>query len=484
MTTISGYPALATGAKHAGLIFVIVLLWALFGIFTRPVGALAAFWAANAILLGLFLRLPSLATPLGWAAAILGYLTADMLTGSTLGKTLALTAGNMVGIVTGFLLYRRISPAHAALTQPLSVLIMVGVLVVASIGAGVVGMFVGAYFFGLSHMAGFFFWMTTELVNYIAILPVMLTMPVFGRRGAATDPVRTLPWRASDASIFVPFVAVILSIVAGALVGGPGAIAFPVPALLWSAITYSRFINALLAFLFTATTLIVISKGYLHIQIDMLNPDAIMSLRVGIMLIALAPLVVVSVMASREELLKKFQSLAITDLLTNVFNRAGFFQLATARLAELHHGQGTVAVLMIDIDHFKTVNDTYGHPAGDAVLKAIAAALKQKVRATDVIGRIGGEEFCMLVGEPDSRTAQVLAARLCATVRELSIVAPGDTALSATISIGVATADPAPHELESLIAAADRALYRAKREGRDRHILADQLADIVMAAPE
>lgn len=130
------------------------------------------------------------------------------------------------------------------------------------------------------------------------------------------------------------------------------------------------------------------------------------------------------------------------------------------------HGQG-LAVLIADLDHFKAVNDTHGHLLGDEVLTATAAAFTQQVRKGDLVGRFGGEEFCLLLPDVDHDTALGVAERMRARVEHLTC---GDLNVRVTVSVGLAVADPAgPYRtLPELIELADQQLYEAKSNGRNR----------------
>lgn len=155
------------------------------------------------------------------------------------------------------------------------------------------------------------------------------------------------------------------------------------------------------------------------------------------------------------------------DALTGVSNRRGFMQaLDAAHRRSLRNG-APYGLLMVDIDHFKRINDQHGHAAGDAALQRLARELQAAVRAGDTVGRLGGEEFCLLLPTCDLAGAHGLAERLCAAVA-------GATGL--TVSIGVALADAAAEQPEAALSRADAALYRAKREGRNRVVLAAPLS--------
>jgi diguanylate cyclase (GGDEF)-like protein len=163
---------------------------------------------------------------------------------------------------------------------------------------------------------------------------------------------------------------------------------------------------------------------------------------------------------------------ASMDPLTGMFNRRGFSE-ATARVIEREATAGRpVTVLIFDIDHFKSINDRFGHPAGDEILKLFATIVINSLRISDLSGRIGGEEFAALL--PCSLEEGVLAAERVREAFADSGIVVDEGAVDTTVSIGVA-GGPAGTELEVLLAAADTALYQAKRGGRNRVEAAEEL---------
>src|SRR3954467_15476851 len=163
---------------------------------------------------------------------------------------------------------------------------------------------------------------------------------------------------------------------------------------------------------------------------------------------------------------------ASMDPLTGMFNRRGFAE-ACARVIEREANAGRpVTVLIFDIDHFKSINDRFGHPAGDEILKLFSAVVVNNLRLSDLSGRIGGEEFAALL--PCSLEDGVLAAERVRGAFSNSGIVVEDGPVDTTVSIGVA-GGPAGTELEVLLAAADTALYQAKRSGRNRVEAAEEL---------
>lgn len=159
--------------------------------------------------------------------------------------------------------------------------------------------------------------------------------------------------------------------------------------------------------------------------------------------------------------------LLTTDHLTGAANRAHFFQMAEAELLRARRYDRPVALVMLDADHFKRVNDTAGHQAGDEVLKQIVREARHVLRGSDMVGRIGGEEFALLLPSTTPQEALDIAERLRSAVEAVVHDIAGQT-LRVTISLGIASLDATTDNLEDLLAAADEALYAAKGAGRNR----------------
>ncbi len=174
---------------------------------------------------------------------------------------------------------------------------------------------------------------------------------------------------------------------------------------------------------------------------------------------------------SRTRLFEQAERLATTDGLTGLLNRRTLNAQLAARLREAHRYRHPLSFVLLDIDHFKKVNDTFGHPAGDAVLRGVAAVAQAQARETDAVARYGGEEIALVLPETDAAGARTIAERLRAAV-EASEHPTERGRLRCTVSIGVATLPlaraPAGGDADALIEAADAALYRAKKAGRNR----------------
>jgi len=161
------------------------------------------------------------------------------------------------------------------------------------------------------------------------------------------------------------------------------------------------------------------------------------------------------------------RELATTDGLTKLFNRGHFMEAAEHEFQRSNRYGHALSLLMIDVDHFKSVNDTYGHRVGDSVLQFLAKLLLSNLRTVDSLGRIGGEEFAALLPETGRADALVTAERLRVTVANEPIPINGGS-LRVTISLGAAATSNATPSLDALIGLADAALYQAKNNGRNR----------------
>jgi diguanylate cyclase (GGDEF)-like protein len=173
-----------------------------------------------------------------------------------------------------------------------------------------------------------------------------------------------------------------------------------------------------------------------------------------------------------EDFQKQMYESALRDGLTKVFNRKHFNDLFAKEFAFSTRHTSPLSLLFIDIDHFKKVNDTYGHPAGDYVLAEVSGVLAGTIRGEDVLARFGGEEFCVLCRGIDMVSARDLAERLRKEVADKRMIFGGKL-ITVTISVGLAAMpDPTITQAGLLLAAADRALYDAKRQGRNRVVIA------------
>jgi diguanylate cyclase (GGDEF)-like protein/PAS domain S-box-containing protein len=163
---------------------------------------------------------------------------------------------------------------------------------------------------------------------------------------------------------------------------------------------------------------------------------------------------------------------AHTDALTHIAARGHFMELATDEFARCRRYGHPLSVWMVDLDHFKDVNDTYGHQAGDVVLRSFVEVCQRAVRDWDTMGRMGGEEFAVVMPETESAKALLVAERLRQSVATTAVSVGAEESVSITVSIGIAAANADDTDVHAVLERADRALYKAKHSGRDKVCLA------------
>ncbi len=450
-----GFGELPTGLI-ALLVSAIVLVAALAGIWTRLSDSLASFWPANAMVLGMLVRWPGLARWSVWPSAFVAYLVADLVTGSSPRLAIVLTLANMVGVVLGWLVMRSWSLAQRQLAEPTDVLRLLLALMAAAAGATLLGAPAGVVLLDMSASTAVQTWFMAELTAYVAIVPAMLTFP---GRARAVPSLRFL-------RIAVPGLLVLLVI--GLAIGAPIALVVVLPLLIWTSLRGEVFVTSVLTLLVMAWYLLALGTGVLSEPTPGLAATAKIALELALTLLALGPLLVAVTVRARESELAHAQNLAVHDPLTGLLNRRGFEAAASQLLAGACVDGQPITVIMLDIDGFKGINDAHGHAAGDAVLAAVDRMLASGVRDSDVIGRIGGEEFVVACAGLDSDDGNGLAERLRSGV---GLVAEGAAGISASASAGVAwLAGSTPGTLAELLSLADQRLYVAKESGRDQTV--------------
>jgi diguanylate cyclase (GGDEF)-like protein len=175
---------------------------------------------------------------------------------------------------------------------------------------------------------------------------------------------------------------------------------------------------------------------------------------------------------------EKADTLSKTDVLTGINNRRSFFECGEQIISYCERNKLPLSAIVMDVDHFKRINDTHGHHFGDVTLSQIGKILQAEFRKSDVLGRLGGEEFAILLPDTPQNQAQELAEKLRQTIAATPI-SYQDKQLSITVSIGVASG---PYDLETLLPQADAAMYQAKTEGRNRTVTASPSNVVTSAA--
>lgn len=440
-----------------------ILLACLLGIYSRPLGSMAAFWPANAILLGLLLRHPELARHPGtWLSALLAYIAADLLTGATPFMALTLNLANLIGVLAGWLLLARVRNQVLGFQNQRSVMtVFLGCLLAATVST-LAGAWPSAVAFHMPLWQSALLWLSAEFYNYVLILPVFLAAP---GGWPWTWPLTKQQRSWNDA---LPLLALVLSEALSQLIGGNGAMAFSIPAMVWCAMSYGVFpvtVLSLLVCLWKTGLLAFSAFDFVPAHLD-----DVLSYRTGLAMLSLAPLAVASAYTLRMQALQKLHHAVHHDYLTGVLARRALMERGQKLLSRLEEDGQSVAVLMLDIDHFKQVNDRYGHAQGDVVLQTFARLASEALRPDDLLGRLGGEEFAILLPRTQREQALAVGQRICERLRDHRFALEDGAPFQVTLSIGLhaVVSIGAQDSIEQLLSKADAALYMAKRSGRNQ----------------
>ncbi len=442
-----------------------VLVLSLVGIYSRPAGYLASFWPANAVLLGLLVRYPRWGRrPSTWVLAYLAYVLADVVTGASPLWSLGFALANEVGVFGGWWFLVRRPRAVLELRQSRAIL---DILIGCGLAGGVstlLGGPLGHYFFGLSWAQAYISWMVTEFAAFILLIPVFLAAP----RPYAWRWRLWLPGKAMDAYHVLPILSLVLSETIALTVGGPGSLGFSVPAMVWCAMAYGVRPTVLLNLVVCLWKTVSISLGAFGFGLG--HVAEITSLRLGIALLSLAPLTVACTYALRQQALQQLRQWVDHDMLTGAWSRRTLLERGTKLLARMRDEGQPMAVLMLDLDHFKSINDQYGHANGDRVLQQFVQLAQRLLRPEDMLGRMGGEEFAVLLPRTGAEQARQVARRLCTQLARQPMELELGACIRVSCSIGVAaiTAWDSANALEKHLGWADQALYQAKAAGRDQ----------------
>ncbi|MCK2167311.1 GGDEF domain-containing protein [Thalassospira xiamenensis] len=452
----------------------IVFAASLFGILTRPDGMLAVLWPANALLTAAFVRGRAMNTPLGWCAAFIAYMAADLLTGNDIYTAIWLTGANLAGVAVGVLLLRRLSVEDRNLRRPQSVQYLCLTGAGAALAAAMAGILIAVLVFSQDPITAFLFWFSTEFANYVVILPFALTVARWSDFSAMiTGFFRHFVMNVETLKTCAPAISVLVSLVLVKIIGGPGSIVFPVPALLWCALVYRLQITTLFILLVSHWLMVVLELDFLsNLPVDSDPYYAIMSTRLGIALLSLGPLTVASIDTARSALVDRLDHAANHDFLTGLLSRGAFMKCGSELISRLSGEKGRLTIMGLDVDHFKQINDTHGHAAGDRVLVEVARIIRGNLRGDDLIARLGGEEFGLILPGVAPADALGLAQRIRIAIEQTAVGESETGSIHTTISIGVVhhTLEE-PVSLDRLLRDADKAMYAAKAAGRNRVVV-------------
>lgn len=234
--------------------------------------------------------------------------------------------------------------------------------------------------------------------------------------------------------------------------------------------TLSERVMAILFFTFSLSGLLRISSFAFYYggqRPEMFAPGALHNVVFGLLFISVLGLSLSFSLMINDRFMDEIMRLATLDSLTGTYNRAAMEKLINKEIDRARRYKLPMSFLLLDLDHFKFVNDTYGHQAGDLALKEVVKAITTELREHDILGRFGGEEFTALLPETDFASAGIVAERIRKTV-EATLIVEGQKSFSMTTSIGLATLNPVKDDFHELFRRADLGLYKAKQTGRNQ----------------
>lgn len=274
-------------------------------------------------------------------------------------------------------------------------------------------------------------------------------------------------------SVALPVAVFAASLGISLLIPHPLAIVMPVAALVWCAFMLPLAATCWLILIYAGTAMMGLKLGLFNFNLGAPLSTGILGIvHSGIAFLALGPLLVLGANSERRQYLSRLERAVRIDSLTEALTRKTFFEEGESLLRRVRQRKSSIAVLMIDADHFKQVNDTHGHAAGDRVLVAVSAAIRASIRQHDLLGRLGGEEFALILPDTDRDGAWQIATRLRRMIERLEVILDNGDVLQVTVSIGIADDPSARNELDEMVSRADLAMYEAKRAGRNRVELA------------
>lgn len=462
------------------IIFTIIAICCLVGILGRPLSFLAILWPANAVLLGLFLRFPHLNNIGGWAGAFSGFMFADLVTGNYLSLTLFLTVANLLNPCVTLLLLKIFKLNYRDFNKGLTFVYLV---LISSFGGCLAGSifavstipYVPNTFMQIERVwTDFGMWWTGEILNLVAFLPIILAIPYIHTIKQYMTEAKEKALKIQD---FLPILFLMFSMFMTHFFNGPGAIMFPIGALIWAALTYNLILVTVINCFVCMSLYHILSTFYLAE-----SPNAYiattLSIRIGLVMLALGPLTLAIISLNRQKLYHQILYLANHDSLTTAMNRRYFYEESERTVQRLNKKSTakTVAILLLDIDHFKKINDSYGHAIGDQVLKQFTKHVQAQIRTTDLFGRVGGEEFAILLKNISLKHSIEIAQRICNSTYQTPILLENGEELNISISIGLSYQSlPYCTPFQQLINRADIALYQAKESGRNKICLENNL---------
>ncbi len=449
---------------------------------SRQAGNIATLWPPNGMLVAALL----LSRRRRWmdimVAGAIGSVAANLVNGNTAVTAVSITVANLVEAFIAAAIIRRETRNHVLFQRSSDVVVLIVASVTAALCSGVLSAMSANLLAGAPFTTIFIKWVLGDVLGLLVVMPIAVI---------AYDLVTNGPDLMLARSSWLE-AALILAGVLGVSIAVFMPDVPPVQFLVMPTVLLASFrLGPLGAALSTVIVAVVGSIGtVLAARAGAGTPDQItlnvFNFQLNLATLFLTALPIGSAMAQRSQLeqnltdekeradryASEMATLVNVDDLTGLATRRYFLEQLDLMASTARWANQPLTLAMIDIDHFKPINDEYGHAVGDAVLMAIGAACRTAVRGADVIGRLGGEEFAMLMPLTDQDTAYRIVDRLREAVAAISIPTGDGSAVSVTISVGMAMFGG--QQIDHLLLDADRALYSAKKTGRNRIVLAER----------
>jgi diguanylate cyclase (GGDEF)-like protein len=434
-----------------------------------PPGYATAVWPPSGIALAATLLLGSRIWPGVWLGAALVNYTVN----SSPILAVMIGAGNALEALAGSALMQRYVGVPRRFERGRDVIVFVAIAAASCTIAATVAVLSLALAGSVSWPAflpNWWTWWQGDVTGIIIVTPLILSWRL--RRLAPWSRLKKLEG-ACLASLLLLFALLIFSDTTGPLSSFRPTFAL-LPLMIWAALRFSQRVVT------TATTMVCIVAVYY--TVNGIGPFALWSLNESLLvLLAFIGTIVVTtlvlsavttdrrrVMDALEQALVGLREQALTDPLTGLYNRRYLWEFLRREWVRAKRRELPLTAIMLDLDHFKRINDTFGHPAGDYVLVAVAGLLRNQIRSSDIVCRYGGEEFALILPETSPDSVRQRAESIRAAIKQLKLTYQGVALGSLTASLGVALFPIHADDPDALMAAADAALYAAKSAGRDR----------------
>jgi diguanylate cyclase (GGDEF)-like protein len=441
-----------------------------------PPGYATAVWPPSGIALAATLLLGNRLWPGIWLGAALANYTVN----SSLALAVAMGTGNALEALAGAALIRHYIGVPRRFERGRDVVVFVAIAALSCTIAATVAVFSMAVVGSVSwaeFLPNWWTWWLGDVTGIIIVTPLILTWRL--RRSA--------PWsrrKMLEAACFGSLLVIVTLLIFSDLTGmfSPFPLTFTIlPFMIWAALRFSQRI--------VTTAIAFVSAFAVHHTVNGIGAFAPWSLNemLLILLAFISTIVVTGLVLSAlrieraratdelERTLIGLREQAITDPLTGLYNRRYLWEFLRREWIRAKRKDESIAVIMIDLDHFKRVNDAHGHQAGDFVLMAVAGLLRNQIRSSDIVCRYGGEEFALVLPETSLENVRLRAEHIRAAIKRLDLRHQDVPLGRITASLGVALFPHHADDPDSLIRAADEAMYEAKHLGRDRTVFSPPL---------